>query len=346
MVQGFINTECYILNAILYNGDILGGMPTGRRIMLAGEKSTAKSYFCNFLIKSFLDKDEKNVILLFESEGSSVYEMATSHNLDMDRIIVYPVGTIEAFDSQLVNVLDFIKDSREKKTGPHDNNFMVVLDSLGMLSTEKSITDAKEGKVSVDLSKAKRALSCFRNISLDLTLLNIPMLIANHVHSTLDQYNPRAVSGGSGSEFASDVVIILSKTKDVEKTGSDKRQVGIKIKARVTKSRYMKDNIDVEIPIHFEKGLYKYASLIEKAALHGIIKLKDGGSKGKIIILKDGSEVTLKEFRSKISEYLSGNLLEEIRVAIKSEFGYGKKELSIQDDFSGTDDTETDQTEE
>ena len=56
-----------------------------------------------------------------------------------------------------------------------------VLDSLGMLSTEKEIKDALDDKQVRDMTKSQLVKGAFRMLTLKLGQANIPMIVTNHL---------------------------------------------------------------------------------------------------------------------------------------------------------------------
>ena len=67
---------------------------------------------------------------------------------------------------------------------------MFVLDSLGMLSTEKEITDALNDKQVRDMTKSQLIKGTFRMLTLKLGQANIPMIVTNHTYDVIGAYVP------------------------------------------------------------------------------------------------------------------------------------------------------------
>ena len=77
---------------------------------------------------------------------------------------------------------------------------MFVLDSLGMLSTEKEIKDALDEKQVRDMTKSQLVKGAFRMLTLKLGQANIPLLVTNHTYDVIGSYVPtKEMGGGSGS---------------------------------------------------------------------------------------------------------------------------------------------------
>lgn len=337
-IKNWTDTGCYILNAVLSNGDIFKGIPDGKRIMISGQPSTAKSLYTTYIIGSYMRKKKNAYAVFFETEGSTVIEMAKSVGISEDRMIVLPVSTVEECRNQMINLLDKIIDIKEgyetkvndkgdkkrKKIKNYicesDDEFIFCIDSLGMLGTNKETNDVAAGKDTKDMTRAQLLKSFARVISLKLSIAQIPLIIVNHTYSTFDKYSPYAASGGSGPTFMSDIHLMLFKSKEKE----GKSQVGVKIRVRVDKSRFMIEGKDVYMILHFKRGLYKMSNLVELAYDLEVFK-KEGIS----FILPNGKKHRMKDVRTKPSKFIDKETLEAIRLAIIDKFGFGKLDPSI-----------------
>ena len=91
---------------------------------------------------------------------------------------------------------------------------MFVLDSLGMLSTEKEITDALNDKQVRDMTKSQLVKGAFRMLTLKLGQANIPLIVTNHTYDVIGSYVPtKEMGGGSGLKYAASTIIYLSSLK-------------------------------------------------------------------------------------------------------------------------------------
>ena len=152
----------------------------------------------------------------------------------MDRLVVVNVVTIEEFRSKALRAVDMYLKTEEDERKP----CMFVLDSLGMLSTEKEITDALNDKQVRDMTKSQLVKGAFRMLTLKLGQANIPMIVTNHTYDVIGAYVPtKEMGGGSGLKYALSTIIYLSKKK--EKDGTE--IVGNLIKAKTAKSRLSKE---------------------------------------------------------------------------------------------------------
>ena len=73
---------------------------------------------------------------------------------------------------------------------------MFVLDSLGMLSTEKEIRDALDEKQVRDMTKSQLVKGAFRMLTLKLGQAKIPLLVTNHTYDVIGSYVPTKEMGG------------------------------------------------------------------------------------------------------------------------------------------------------
>jgi len=95
-ITGYIDTGSYALNALV-SGDIFKGFPENKISTLAGEKATGKTFFLLGLVKNFLDINPMAEVMYFESESAISKDMMVSRGIDVNRVYVIPVATIEDF---------------------------------------------------------------------------------------------------------------------------------------------------------------------------------------------------------------------------------------------------------
>lgn len=269
IIKEYVSTDCFILNALLGNGDIFGGIPKGKRITFAGPSSTGKSLLTAYVAKNYLDNVPKAHLIAFETEGASFYDMMESINVDSSRVTIIGVNSVEKFRSSISKVLDTI--TKDRKDDTDDTEYIFLLDSLGMLPTEKEINDAKDEKYVADMTRAKTIRSIFRIITMDLFKLQIPFLIVNHSYASMSLYSSQQQGGGEGPKYASDVVIMLTKAKAKEGT----EHIGAILSLTVQKSRFIPENIKAKVMVLFKKGIMKYSHLLDLGLDLNIIK-KEG----------------------------------------------------------------------
>lgn len=333
IIKGMVDTGCYLLNAALCNGNIYGGLPLGRRVIFGGESGVAKSLLIMYIIKSFLKENEGGNVIFFETEGSSVIEQADSMKVPKDRILVLPVNTVQDFKIQSTKILGQIKE--EQKKG-NKEQYLFVLDSLGMMTTNNEYSQAVDGSEKKDMSKAGEIKSAFRTITLDLALTNIPLLIANHTYANVGGYgNQRVQSGGSGPVYAGDVLFQITKAKEKE---GDSR-VGSLLSLKIQKSRYQIEENVYKLLLLYSKGLWKYSGMLEMALKYDVFK-KEGNS---YVVSNDGTKVSKKELYKNAEVYYTKEILDKINEKLMADVGFGQNSNDGVEGFSGSDDEEGDE---
>jgi len=160
----FVDTGSYSLNALL-SGSLYGGVPSNKITCLAGSEAVGKTFFALSIAKSYLDKDNNNIIIYFESEGALTSDIIKDRGLDPDRFIVFPVATVEEFKTQAIKIIENMDKEYQ---------IMIFLDSLGNLSTRKEMEDSSSGSDKRDMTRAPAIRSAFRTLALKLAKANIP----------------------------------------------------------------------------------------------------------------------------------------------------------------------------
>ena len=303
----FIDTGSYIFNALV-SGSIYGGVPSNKITAIAGESSTGKTFFCLGIVQHFLDSNPDAGVIYFESESAISKEMIVDRGIAADRMMIVPVATIEEFRTQSCRILDKYMEQDEKKP------LMFVLDSLGMLASNKEVEDVANDKNVRDMTKSQLIKGAFRVLTLKLGKANVPMLVTNHTYDVIGSYVPtKEMGGGSGLKYASSTIIYLSKKK--EKDGTE--VVGNIIKCKAAKSRLTKENSQVETRLYYDRGLDRYYGLLELGEKHGVFQRK--GNR----IMVGESSVYPKSILADPTKYFTEEVMEKLDEAAKKEFRYG-----------------------
>ena len=305
----FIDTGSHIFNALV-SGSIYGGVPSNKITAIAGESSTGKTFFCLGIVQHFLDSNPDAGVIYFESESAISKQMIEDRGIASDRMLIVPVATIEQFRTQACRILDNYVEQSEDKRQP----LMFVLDSLGMLSTEKEIADVAADKQVRDMTKSQLIKGAFRVLTLKLGKANVPMLVTNHTYDVIGSYVPtKEMGGGSGLKYASSTIIYLSKKK--EKDGTE--VVGNIIKCKAQKSRLTKENSQIETRLYYDKGLDRYYGLLELGEKGGLWKNVAGRYE------MNGKKVYAKQILKDPETYFTAEVMQALDEIAAQEFRYG-----------------------
>ena len=309
--ETFIDTGSYIFNGLI-SGSIFGGVSNNKITAIAGESSTGKTFFSLALVKNFLDSNPDGYCLYFDTEAAVNKTLLESRGIDLDRLVVVNVVTIEEFRSKALKAVDIYLKKPEDERKP----CMFVLDSLGMLSTDKEITDTLNEKQVRDMTKSQLVKGAFRMLTLKLGQAKIPLIVTNHTYDVIGSYVPtKEMGGGSGLKYASSTIIYLSKKK--EKDG--KEVIGNIIKAKTHKSRLSKENKTVEIRLYYdERGLDKYYGLLELGEIGGLWK----NVAGRYEI--NGKKIYAKQIYAEPEIYFDQYVMQALDEIAQKEFSYGE----------------------
>ena len=308
--ERYVDTGSYIFNALV-SGSIFGGVSSNKITAIAGESSTGKTFFSLAVVKNFLDNNPDAYVLYFDTESAISKSLLEAHGVDTSRLVVINVVTIEEFRSKALKAVDKYIKMPESSRKP----CMFVLDSLGMLSTEKEIRDALDDKQVRDMTKSQLVKGAFRMLTLKLGQANIPLIVTNHTYDVIGSYVPtKEMGGGSGLKYAASTIIYLSKKKEK----SEKEVVGNIIKAKTVKSRLSKENKDVEVRLYYDdRGLDRYYGLLELGELGGLWKNVAGRYE------MNGKKIYGKQILANPEEYFTSEVMQALDEIAAKYFSYG-----------------------
>ena len=308
--EEFIDTGSYIFNAVV-SGSIYGGVSRNKITAIAGESSTGKTFFSLAVVKNFLDNNPDGYCLYFDTEAAVNKGLLASRGIDLKRLVVVNVVTIEDFRQKALKAVDIYLNTSAEDRKP----CMFVLDSLGMLSTEKEIRDALDEKQVRDMTKSQLVKGAFRMLTLKLGQAKIPLLVTNHTYDVIGSYVPtKEMGGGSGLKYASSTIIYLSKKKEKDQ----KEVIGNIIKAKTVKSRLSKENKEVEIRLFYDdRGLDRYYGLLELGELGGLWYNKAGRYE------IGGKKLYAKQILADPETYFTPEVMQALDEIAQKHFSYG-----------------------
>jgi len=256
----FISTGVYILDAALSSRLLGGGIATSRITGLLGESGSGKSFIAYSICKS-AQKSGYSVIYI-DTEESLDLEDLPKFGLDpsLDKFRLIRSNKVEDINIMMTQLIDELKS--QKLAGYEISKIIIVLDSIGQMSSNKEKNDLLKGDIKQDMTRAKQLNALFRSIGSDLGYLEIPLVCCNHTYLTQDLF-PREISkGGMGLVYAASVLGFLSKSK--LKTGveddMDLGSSGITVLFKTQKNRLAKPK-KIRFDISFANGMNPYTGL-------------------------------------------------------------------------------------
>lgn len=244
-INEWISTGNYLLNAAI-SGSLFGGIPSGRVTTLAGVPGSGKSFLaCNICREA---QNEGYNILYLDSEGAMDKSFMRRIGVDTSKVMIKQVNTVTEVSEILANTCKNLDDMRAKYGSAH--KFLIVLDSLGNLTSTKELTDTLENAGDKrDMTRAQNIKALFRVNATPMARNGIIFVVISHIYQTIGAYVPTSVvSGGSGINYNSSVTLMLSPSKlqdkaavDATEKAANKDDVlksGVLVTAKVEKSRF------------------------------------------------------------------------------------------------------------
>lgn len=308
-IKEWISTGNYILNACM-SGDIYKAIPTGRVVTFSGTSGAGKS----FLACSCCREAQKlgYIPIYLDSEGAIDSDFVKRLGVDPTKMIIKKVNTIMETSQFIANLCDKLQEQQDK-FGQHDK-VIIVLDSLGNLTSEKEREDTLSGSQKADFTKAKDTKAMFRVCATPIAKLQIPWIVVNHVYQSMSFIPQNIQAMGSGIVYNASITIELSAAKLEDKendTAAKSRQGsdagtknGVLVTAKPVKSRFCRPiKIKFQIP-YFKKpnpfvGLEQFMTWENSGVCRGNLltqkeydKLSDGDKKKVYTWTTDAGEIS------------------------------------------------------
>lgn len=275
IIRDYISTGSLAVNAIV-TGDLFKGAPTGRVMSLEGESGVGKSFISGMIAAGAQKKGYK--VIWFDSENATDKFFLQRLGVDTTQLIYLPVVTIEEFRNQTYQILSMLEEKQKKDP---NIKILIVLDSLGNLSTKKEMKDLEEGHDAQDMGqKAKIIKSMTRTLTGYLGRTNTSMIVVNHGQWSREK-NPIIPSkfvptGGLGVVYISSIRLFLSKRVLKENKENKSESTGNILKAKTMKNRLVPEGQFAEMEVNFDTGINKYYGLLEYAIKYGIFQENSG----------------------------------------------------------------------
>lgn len=274
-VNEWVDTGCMVLNAII-SGSLYGGVPVGRITGFSGPSAAGKTYIIN---KILANAQKKGMIpVIFDTEAAIDASSTTGVGLDSDQVKYVPVQTVEDCRNQISTFLDSVMEAKMR------NKFILSIDSLGNLASQKELDDTEKGKTAMDMgTRAKGLKSMMRLLTFKAAQAGVTILFSNHTYDDPSAMFPtlvKAQSGGKGPVYLASVLVQLAKRDEKHDKSNDDDEIlpeankvsGTTLRALTVKNRFVPPFLECEAYLNFKRGLDKYSGLKEMAVNHGVIE--------------------------------------------------------------------------
>ena len=316
-VSGYHDTGCLVLNSVI-SGSLYKGVPKGRITGFAGPSMAGKTYIINKILANA--QKEGLIPVVFDTEAAVDESSAKGVGLDPSKVKYVPVQTVEETRNQIVAFLDKIIEHNQQ------GKFIISIDSLGNLASQKEIADIEKDKFAMDMgTRAKGLKSMMRTLTFKAAEADTTVLFSNHTYDDPAALHPTLVknqSGGKGPVYLASVLVQLAK-KDSrhdkaadgdEKLAEAKTYSGTILRALTVKNRFIPPFLECEMYLNFKTGLDKYSGLLNVAVNNGVIvqtgstyQLPDGTKLGYYKNWKDNHELWDEKIIPGIEENLQQN---------------------------------------
>lgn len=275
-VNNWVDTGCMVLNAII-SGSLYGGVPMGRITGFSGPSAAGKTY----IINKILANGQKNgmIPVIFDTEAAIDASSTVGVGLDSSKVKYVPVQTVEDCRNQISAFLDGVIEAKMR------DKFILSIDSLGNLASQKELDDTEKGKTAMDMgTRAKGLKSMMRLLTFKAAQAGVTILFSNHTYDDPSAMFPtlvKAQSGGKGPVYLASVLVQLAKRDekhDASRGEADEllpeanKVSGTTLRALTVKNRFVPPFLECEAYLNFKRGLDKYSGLKEMAVNHGVIE--------------------------------------------------------------------------
>lgn len=197
-------------------------IPSGNVITLAGQEASGKSLLGLNLLKNA--KDVGYFPVLVETEKALSYGGAqTAGLLNQPELggMILRTGYVE---SCLVAIDQVINKCVKAGVPP-----ILMLDSLGNLDIEKTVSDVAKGKLILDQGQFQRSVKIMLKHLTNLCAVHdIPFIIITHIFFEPGMYGGKRIYGGQHLKFLSNTILFTSTVKRKDKKGYDLKLTSIK----------------------------------------------------------------------------------------------------------------------
>ena len=298
----WIHTGNFALNKII-SGDFLRGFPMGKTMILAGDPGSGKSYMACSIMKNAQALGILPIILDSEAALDRGFLERAGVDTSEDKLLYYGVATVAHCQNLISKVLKGLADIPEEERTP----LLFVIDSLGMLLTEKEQKEFTEGKMKADMgAKAKQLRLFFRMITNQIAKYDAGVIATNHTYRGSDMYgNPRtSISGGDGLIYAASIVLMLAKKEIKDKAlGAKAPTEGIYVKTKCLKTRFSQPFQRVDMDLPYKGGLDPYSGLLKQFVASGIVSQNNAW----YTVIKTGEKFQSKNFQPIADSLLKDN---------------------------------------
>jgi len=255
----YFSTGNYVLNAQI-SGDMFKGVPAGRVTLFAGDPGVGKTYLA---LNCCREAQKKGYYIVYiDTEWAVDRDVMFRFGIDAspEKVDYHPMNTVEDVNHLILTLALTLLE--QKKAGFEIPKVLVIIDSLGNLSTRRELEGIMVGEEKANMGHKQMLFKkLFSTCTINMGMVGATIIATQHTISNISGYgDPRTISGGIGQWFNSSTVLQLSKSKLAD--GSDKKtETGIIVTSKVKKSRFTKKGIPIQFHISDSVGMNPFVGL-------------------------------------------------------------------------------------
>jgi recombination protein RecA len=262
-VAGWVSSGQAMLDVAISNRPY-GGFPVGRITEITGLEQSGKS----LLSAHALAETQKvgGVAVLIDTETAVSREFFDAIGVDVSKLLYVSVDTVEDIFETMETIIEKVRAS--------DRNRLVtiVVDSVAAASTKKEL-ESDYDKDGYATDKAIIISKAMRKITNAIGRERIAVIFTNQLRQKLNAMafsDPWTTSGGKALAFHSSVRLRLKNMGQLK--DSNKRIIGISVRAQVIKNRLGPPLRSADFEIYFDRGIDNYGSWLDVLKEHKLIK--------------------------------------------------------------------------
>jgi len=260
----------FVLNHIL-SGKFSRGYPASRITQIFGDSGSGKSFLMAKAIAEAQKEGYMVAVLDSEQAVSQDYLRKIGVDLDPSMLMTVQVNTVEQTQDLLIEVLNGVKEEQDKLGNVSDLKLMLIVDSIGMLSSGKAAQNAEDGHHAADMgTKAKALTNMFNQVVQKVGVTESVCLITNHGAFTVGDFFPTMKPKGGQCLVGGTLVETVDGLKSVETV-----QVGDLVRTHMDRLRpvtklFNFDDLEV-LEVELETG-----QTIKMSKDHKMLVLRNG----------------------------------------------------------------------
>jgi recombination protein RecA len=283
----------------------VGGVPRGRIIEIYGPESSGKTTLGYHIVAEA--QREGGVGAFIDAEHALNTEYARNVGVDIDNLLISQPDSGE----QALEIGEMLV-----RSGAID---VIVVDSVAALVPRAEL-DGEMGDAHVGL-QARLMSQAMRKLVGAISKSRTTVIFINQLREKVGIMfgNPEVTSGGRALKFYASVRMEIRRTESLK---SGDQVIGQRVRIKVVKNKLAAPFRDCEADIIFPRGISKAGSLLDTAALHGIISRT-----GTWFAYKD---MKIGQGRDNAREFLENNpeLAREIEAKTREKLGITRSAAS------------------